>query len=688
MFRFIVKRGGMKRIVLIVIMLLLCTTLHATQSAAVESPRATTALVTAVQAVTPGQTFRVGLSQLLAPGWHTYWKNPGDAGEPTKVTLTLPEGATSGPILWPVPERIDAEGIVSYGYSRSVLLPIAVTVPASAQPGTAFVVTAEASWLVCKGECVPEKGRFRLEIPVETAARSDGKIAALFEKITLPETPPGEVTFRLEGDALTLGIDGLEAVQSLYFFPASWGMIDHAAPQSFLQEGSRVMLVMQKSETFDAAKLQGVLAVTDPFGRVHWYALDTFGAQNGEEAAEIGLWEAILFALLGGLILNLMPCVFPVLAIKAASIAALAGGPVRQIQMSGVWYTAGVLAAFTVLAGVLFTLRGAGEAVGWGFQLQSPLFVLLMSWLMFLIGLNLSGIFEITGGGLLQHLGGSHSGSFFTGLVAVLVATPCTAPFMGAALGAALGAPAVIFFAIFLAMGLGLALPYALLAFVPGLAARMPRPGAWMVRLRQLLAFGMYATAAWLVWVLAHQGGESGVAVALAGAVLLGFAAWSFGIAQRERTLWPRIVAGIALLATLWLAASLRPDPSQALHQVEPFSEARLETLRREGRPVFVQMTASWCVTCLVNERTVIETDAFDEALRTYGVVHMVGDWTDRDDRITRYLREFRRDGVPFYAVYPSDGGDAVLLPPILTGSIIADAFATAATSQGDPYGH
>lgn len=681
---------------------------QAQESAAVTSPRAAVTLIADAARVVPGQDVRIGLRQALAPSWHTYWKNPGDAGTPPEIALALPDGARAGEIQWPGPDRFAVGPVTSFGYGGEVVFPIAVSVPQTLKPGDTFTVSAEASWLVCEKECIPEEGKFTLALPVADAPAPPAPgIAAAFAAADArrPAALGWQARLAAEGGNLALTVEGdgiaPERIARAFFYPQDWGVVVHAAPQALEVQPGQLTLVAEKGQSFDpAAANTGLIAVTDPAGTTRWVeiaptpapatamaaALDPAGAA----AARLPLGQAILFAFLGGLILNLMPCVFPVLAIKATALARLSGREAREVRLSGVFYTLGVLAAFLALAGALLAVRAGGAAVGWGFQFQSPVFVALMAWLMLAIGLNLSGVFEIgtsvTGTG--QHLAHapSHKGSFFTGLLAVVVATPCTAPFMGAALGAALSAPWPVALAVFLALGLGLAAPYALIAFVPRLARLLPRPGLWMVRLRQALAFPMYASAAWLVWVLARQAGEVGVMIALAGALLVALAAWIFGIAQhgRGRGLVPRALALAAVAGTIALLPQLRAvaAPSAAAEASagsEPFSAARLAALRREGRPVFVNMTAAWCITCLVNERTALSTAAAKAAFKDKGIAYLKGDWTNQDPEITQFLRAFGRDGLPFYALYPAGGGDPAVLSTVLTEASLVAALDRAA---------
>ncbi|MEP9348667.1 protein-disulfide reductase DsbD domain-containing protein [Xanthobacter sp. KR7-225] len=686
-----------------------CGPAKAQESAAVTSPRAGVTLVADAAQVVPGQQVRIGLRQKLAPGWHTYWTNPGDAGTPPEIALTLPEGANAGEIAWPGPDRFAVGPVMSFGYAREVVFPIAVTVPGRLRPGDTFTVEADASWLVCEKECIPEAGRFTLALPVAAQAAPPAPgIAAAFAATDArrPIILDWRARLAAEGGSITLTVEGdgitPERIADAFFYPQAWGVITHAAPQALEVTPGRLTLVAEKGQTFDpTAAHGGLIAVTDPAGATRWIEVAPaaasaaarpagFADPAGAAAERLPLARAILFAFLGGLILNLMPCVFPVLAIKATALARLSGQDLKAVRLSGMFYTVGVLAAFLALAGALLAMRAAGAAVGWGFQFQSPVFVAATAWLMLAIGLNLSGVFEVgtslTGAG--HHLAHapSHKGSFFTGLLAVVVATPCTAPFMGAAIGSALAAPVPVALCVFAAMGLGLAAPYALIAFAPRLARLLPRPGLWMVRLRQGLAFPMYATAAWLVWVLTRQAGELGVMIALAGGVLVALAAWIYGVAQhgRGRGLVPRALALAAVAGTIALLPQLRAAAApgaapEATAGTERFSAARLADLRREGRPVFVNMTAAWCITCLVNERTALSTGAAKAAFRDKGVVYLKGDWTNQDPEITAFLRAFGRDGLPFYALYPKGGGDPVVLPPVLTEARLVEALSRAA---------
>ncbi len=662
-----------------------------------QSPRATVSLVSEQASVAPGQELRIGLRQRLAPHWHTYWKNPGDAGSPPNIEFTLPEGATVGGIDWPGPERFIIGPVASYGYENEIVFPMRLSVPRDAKPGSQFVIEAAADWVVCEKECIPEEGKFRLSLPVEASARAaSAGVRAAFATADArrPQSAPWTATVEEGGSTLKLMVEGAgiapQSVRSALYFPEAWGIVDHVAEQSLAVAEGGLTLTIPKGQAYTHGPSAGLLSVTDGGGRKRWFTLELTPATAATAATGpapiLPLWQMALFAFLGGLILNLMPCVFPVLAIKATAVAGMSGGDRRQVRLSGVFYTLGVLAAFMALALALLAVRAGGNAVGWGFQFQSPLFVAAMCWLMLAIGLNLSGVYEVGGAlaGAGQRLAGrkGHSGSFFTGSLAVVVATPCTAPFMGAAIGSALVAPPVVSLVVFAMMGVGLALPFLLLGVFPAVAQRLPRPGMWMLRLRQAMAFPMYGTAAWLLWVLAQQSGEAGLRLALAGVVLVGLVAWLVGLGQHGvKKLWvPRGLALLGCAALVGLMAGLhegepaRAATDQQAADAEAYSAGRLAQLRAEGRPVFVNMTAAWCITCLVNERTTLSTEEVRQAMRDGNVVYMKGDWTNRDPAITEFLRSFQRDGLPFYVFYPPNA-NPVVLPPVLTPAVVRDAL-------------
>jgi thiol:disulfide interchange protein DsbD len=649
------------------------------------TPRGTTTLISEVAAVAPGQPFRLMLDQVLARGWHTYWTNPGDAGAPPEITWTLPEGATADPLQFPAPSRIPYGPLVNFGYLNSASFLTTITPPAGLRPGERFSIAAQANWLICAEVCIPEEANFSITLPVEATARPAPGLAGRFAaaEAALPRQNPFAARIGFEGTRGALELTGLPPgeLREAYFFPAAEALIDNTAPQPLSLTPGGLALGLTRGTAAIPASLEGVLVLTDAQGVRQAYALSLTPGAMPAIAPVLPLWQAVLFAALGGLILNLMPCVFPILAMKAVGLARLAGEGRGQVRAHAASYSLGVVLSFLAIGAVLLGLRLAGSAAGWGFQFTQAPFVAAMAWVMLAVGLNLSGAYALGGPVLSGSARGGHAGSFATGALAVLVATPCTAPFMAVALGAAMALPPAPMLLVFAAMGLGLALPYAVLALVPGLARLLPRPGAWMERLRQALAFPMYAAAAWLVWVLAQLAGPDGVALGLLGGLLVGFAAWSLGQAQQGAGRLARIGAlagGLGALALLPGFYGASPAPALASGPHEAWSAARVETLRAEGRPVFVNLTAAWCISCKVNERVALETTAVQAAFAERRVAQLVGDWTRGDAAISALLRSHAREGVPLYLLYPAGGGAPVILPQILTEGMLLRAIAEA----------
>jgi thiol:disulfide interchange protein len=644
---------------------------EALESAPVSSKRAVATLVTETDAMQPGTPFRVALRLRLADGWHTYWKNPGDAGVAPDLTI---EGVTQSPIDWPTPRRVAEGPVMTYAYTGEVLLPVKVTMMA---PGAGSgSIKAHAQWLVCKDICVPEEGDFSLNLPVGTPGPSAQ--AGLFAAHDRAVPRPSPWAARISPDGV-LFVQGPElttaTVTDAWFIPDQPDRIQDDVAQPLSVRTGGFTLALKPAKGFAAANgLSGVLSVRDRAGMQADVVVDAVpGAAPAPAMPPLG--QILVFAFLGGLILNLMPCVFPILAMKAVGLAQHAG----RGRGHAVSYTVGVLVTFVALAGALLVARAAGTAAGWGFQFSSPMFVAGMTWLLFAVGLNLSGVFQVGAGlaGAGNGLAEKHgvAGSFFTGLLAVLVATPCTAPFMGVAVAAGLAAPPAVTVLVFVVMGLGLAAPYVALASIPGLARLMPRPGRWMEVLKQALAFPMYGAAAWLVWVVSQEAGPSGVLGTAAGLVLVGFAAWVFGVSQAA-AVQPRrfgqAAAVVSVLMALAVLSGISGVPmggaaDTAGSSAEAFTPARLAALRAAGKPVFVNMTAAWCVTCLVNERVAIGTDQVRKAFAADDVTYLKGDWTRQDPAITAFLRQNGRDGVPLYVFFPAGGGEPEVLPQILT---------------------
>lgn len=659
----------------------------------------------APQGVVAGQPLWLGLAIEHQPHWHTYWKNPGDSGLPTTLQWTLPEGFQAGEIEWPTPARLPIGPLMNYGYEGRLLLPVKVEVPAGYVADT-LKVKLRADWLVCKDVCIPEGGDFALDIPVASAfaARAaDFEAAAAAKPRALAEA---RAAAQVGADGLSLEVTGLPAAwagKAVEFFPEAPGVLDNALPRPARWDGQRwTVRVPLSDQRLDApARMDAVLAAAGEKAGVRvgfditgsWPAPGTTpkpAATPAPAAATppLGLGLALLFALIGGAILNLMPCVFPVLSLKVLGFASHADDR-RALALGGLAYTVGVVLSFVALAGALLALRAGGEQLGWGFQLQSPAVIAVLAVLFTLIGLNLAGVFEF-GSVLpssLASLQARHPmvDSFLTGVLAVAVASPCTAPFMGASLGFAVTLPAAQALAVFAALGLGMALPYLAASLWPGLAKLLPRPGAWMARFKVLMAFPMFATVIWLVWVIGQQIGIDGASALLAVLLALAFIAWALGmpgIGGIGRAAFGAVGVLVLAAALSWMLPTLHASAATAPARSgdagsawEPWSEQRVAELRAAGRPVFVDFTAAWCVTCQYNKRTTLADAAVMADFATRGVVLMRADWTRRDPAITAALAGFGRNGVPVYALYGRDGAPQIL-SEILSVREVRDALA------------
>lgn len=633
-------------------------------------------LVSEYQQVMPGQQLWLALHFIPDEHWHTYWQNPGDSGLATSINWQLPDGVTVGDIQWPTPQAFSIPPLMNYGFEGPTVLLSQLTVPADFR-GDQLSIRARADWLVCEEICIPADAEFALTLPVgQAAVLSDSATAVIASgnsKLPIPLTVSG--SFDLAGGSFSAAIRGLPDVDFQQFFVAATELVDHAAAQQLLFSEGEWLLRQNLNTYFTSAPEHFELVMVSSNGQGYSLSLTLAdGTAEMPATTSQGLWLVLLMAAAGGLILNLMPCVFPVLSLKALSIAANSGQRAEQ-RRDALWYTLGVVLSFVSLALLLLGLRAAGSAVGWGFQLQSPWLVALLAYLLFALGLSLSGVVQFglglmsAGSGLTQSKGAK--GSFFTGVLAVVVASPCTAPFMGGALGYAVTQPPLLALLVFVALGLGMALPFLLLAYLPALAQALPKPGAWMDTLKQLLAFPLYLSAVWLVWVFGRQAGIDAVAVLLCGMVAIAAACWLYGSWQFSRAGWSRpLVAALLLLlsvAVLRLVPdSTAPATAAADAHWQAWSPDKLAQLRQSGKPVLVNMTADWCITCLVNERVALNTDSSKAALALYDVTYLKGDWTRRDAEITAYLHQYQRDGVPLYVLY-WPGQTPEVLPQILT---------------------
>ncbi len=664
----------------------------------------TARLVTEARSVEAGSTITVGIHQHIKPNWHTYWGNPGDAGMATTIAWTLPQGASAGEILWPAPKRIMVGPVANYGYEDEVTLLTKIKLPETLRAGDTVPIKAVVDWLVCEEICIPEQVTLELSLPVVAKGAAAGisirEIESARAKLPVENAWPFTAHAK-DGKIELLAASGDIApakFRSAHFFASEWGVVAHAANQPLRMKEGELALTLSPYEQKLPETLRGVLVLEDAKdGRQTAYAVETkitgtLGIRNSLAVPEIGFLTALVFAFLGGIILNLMPCVFPVLSIKVLSLLNHARMGYRQRHMHGLAYTAGVLACFGAFAAIVIGFKAGGAELGWGFQFQSPLFVLFLAYLMFVVGLSQSGL--IAFGSSLSRLGayGGNDGygmSFLAGGLAAVVATPCTAPFMGAALGFAVSQPALVLLAIFLALGLGLALPYLLLCYWPALLRFLPKPGAWMERLKQALAFPMYATAIWLVWVLAQQAGANAVAAALGGMLLIAFGAWIFASSGKNwraanYTLSAASLAAAILLGVYFVNGAAAPAQASGTNaRYEAYTPVRLAELRAQNRPVFVNLTAAWCITCLVNERVALDRANVISAFEAANVAYLKGDWTHRDPAITQMLANFGRNGVPLYVFYPAGANaEPVVLPQILTPEIVLREIGQAKTAR------
>ena len=692
--------------------LLLCSLAAAGTSNTVATDNVKARLVSEVATVAPGSTFSVALEFDIREGWHTYWRNPGDSGQATRLKWTLPANVAVSDVQWTTPHRFDVPPLVNYGYAKHAVHLVQVTVPNDLKPGATLALAATANWLVCSDICIPESGVVNLSLPVGNGAK-DPATAALFTaaRAELPQPALGTVTaeVRAQDLVLRLGKDWgnvLSQTEQLSFFPFAEGGIEYAAPQRMTREDGTLQLSMKLGyQPPKSGPIEGVLVLKQGSGASELAVPMSISApltlsdvasvaapryaKPGQQT-ERSLLSLILAAIGGGLILNLMPCVFPVLSIKAMSLVEQAKKSPGAVRMKGLVFTLGVIVSMLVLAAVMLALRAGGQQIGWGFQLQSPLFVTLLIYLLLAVGLNLSGVFEF--GGSLAGVGDSLTrgdglrASFFTGVLATLVATPCTAPLMAPAIGAALTLPAISALAIFAALGIGLALPFLVLSFAPVLRRVLPKPGAWMDTLKQLFAFPMYGAAAWLLWVLVRQTSPGGLAAALTGMIMIALSAWSFqksrsalGTARVAALLTALLSLGLALyLPTKVDAVTTTQVGKQGVDEWRAYDAATLKDLVSKGQPVLVNFTASWCLTCLVNERNAFADASVQDTFKRKGVVLMKGDWTNRDPHITQALSDFGRAGVPLYVAYNArpNAPEPVVLPQLLTAELVRDSFA------------
>ncbi len=664
-------------------------------------------LAWAPDGVQPGKQVWLGLQIAHQPEWHTYWKNSGDSGLPTQLEWKLPAGIDPGEIAWPTPKKIPIGTLANYGYDNTVLLPVPLTVAPGFDAQT-LDVKLKAAWLVCKKECIPQEGDFALSIPAKSStASSSGAFQATFNA-TPKNLPTGTSSIEVGGNALKVSLVGLPAAlqgRKLELFPETGSVIEPAAAwqQNWQGDVWHAQLPLSNQRTESPGMMPLVLTAGDAAWRIvppvmgQWPAaaapvvvppaLEAALKANAAAGAApqtagqadsppLSLVAALVGALIGGLILNLMPCVFPVLAIKVVGFVQVKDKSARVT--SGLAYTAGVVLSFLALGALLLGLRAAGEQLGWGFQLQNPAVVAALAVLFTLVGLNLAGLFEF-GSFLPGRVAGAQAknpnlNAFLSGVLATAVASPCTAPFMGASLGYAVALPSAQALSVFAAIGLGMALPFLLASVVPGAARLLPRPGAWMVTFKQLMAFPMFATVAWLIWVLGQQSGIDGAGALLGLLVLMALAIWAFNLRGRARTVLATISVAAMAGATWAIGPNIvKPLPDDARNIAAPGSSGwqawepgRVEQLTAQGQNVFVDFTAAWCVTCQYNKKTTLSHPDVLADLDAKKVTLLRADWTRRDPAVSAALSQLGRSGVPVYVIY-KPGRAPVVMSEILS---------------------
>jgi thiol:disulfide interchange protein len=673
-------------------------------------------LIVPAAQLNPGQPGNAGLYFKLEPGWHVYWQNAGDSGEPPHIKWTLPDGVTAGPLQFPAPKRLPLGPLMDFGYENEVLFPFSLDVTTTAKPGPA-TLKAHVDWLVCREVCIPGKADLEIDRTISSgqaiATASVEPDTSIWNRLSnsLPQEFPStaQAVFQPSPTGFRLAVNTGQRETQAEFFPADQNILDNPAPQSVTPTTTGLVLDLKKDSnlTTNPTQLKGVLELSG--GRNYEIAAlpGTVAAPPVTPAFSVAaLASTTFFAFLGGLLLNLMPCVFPVLFLKGLALVQSGAEERHKLRMHGFVYALGILVSFWVLVAALLALRAAGATLGWGFQFQSPVFLLLMAGLLFFLGLSLAGQFEI--GLTLTSAGGSlaakqgYAGSFFTGVLAVVVATPCTAPFMGAAIGYALAQPAAVTFAIFTALALGLAAPYVALTLQPAWTRLLPKPGAWMDVLKQAISVPIFITVIWLAWVLAQAYGSAMLVVLLSSFLLLAIAGWFLGRWPAKR--WATAVAGLILLTVLVacvttpkeLASSPAAVPAQNSSERsaarsavwQPWSADAVQHALAAGQPVFIDFTASWCLSCQVNERVALNQPEVQQAFTAANVALFRADWTREDASITQALTSLGRSGVPVYALYTPGQSDPQLLPQVLTPGIVVDALsklprpATQATSD------
>jgi thiol:disulfide interchange protein len=657
-------------------------------TASVQAEHVTVELLPSAANFTPnkgnaGKKNIAGLHFKLEAGWHVYWSNAGDAGEPPRVEWTLPQGITAGPLLFPVPKRLPVGPLMDFGYEDDVILPVKLQVAKSAKAG---VLQAKVSWLVCREVCIPGKALLGLKYGVSASADTGDPLNAAMKLLPQPLPEGAQVAVNAAPGEFDVSVMTGQPIAHAEFYPFDQDVIANAAPQDVrtMPRGILIRVTKDSALTQDPATVHGLIKVSDSVayevtapvtkGLMQFSTAAAPSTPAAKSAREMTLFSAIVLAFLGGIILNLMPCVFPVLFLKGLALVQGSGEERSRTKKHGLVYTLGILASFWVIVGVLLALRASGVKLGWGFQLQSPVFIAVLCIGIFFFALSLAGMFDFglsltsAGGELTQQPG--YAGSFFTGVLATVVATPCTAPLMGAAIGFALAQPAWMAFMIFTAVALGLALPYLALSFNPAWTRLLPKPGAWMEVLKQVTSIPLFATVIWLAWVFGTLRDIGSMALLLFGLLIVAIAAWVLGR-------WPAktfsSLIAVALVACA-IAVPLMHRADTSLKWVD-YSPDTLASARASGKPVFVDFTAAWCLSCHVNEAAVLDSSDVQAKFASSGIVLMRADWTKYDPAITAELASVGRSGVPTYVIFPAGDAAPDVLPELLSKGVVLDAL-------------
>ena len=667
---------------LALVLFLICFFPHSTFSNSYfNTGQSSVTLLTESNQVGGEETLLVGLEFNLSPGWHTYWENPGDSGEGASIKWNLPSGFKASTILWPGPKRIPVEPLMTYGYEDKALLLTEIKSPK--EFSNPVKISAKINWLTCKDICIPQEGQ------VDMTLIKGPKVANQFTSklkevaLTVPKNFPSPYRVSVINEKIFLQFEkeGSRNISEAYFFPKEYGLVNYTADQKLERNDNSFSLELSSAEVqLKTNTLKGVLKLKVD-GIKEFYTLDLPLEKNtNNPLVTISLLTAIIFAFLGGIILNAMPCVFPILSIKILSFIEQSQGSKEKLFHHGLVFSAGVLTTFLAVSALLIFLRASGEAIGWGYQLQSPWVVSLLIYLFVVIGIVFMG--NIVLGSSFGNLGTlvqnqkDLTSSFFTGVLAVVVASPCTAPFMGPALGLALLQPGLKSIVIFLALGIGFSLPYLILSIYPQLLSKLPKPGEWMQTLKQIMAFPMWASALWLAWVLSSQVDMQSVFAVLLGALLIALGLWLMEKTQNSASILRRLTLIFSLglmIFSIWLLPITSDNNSPNLKNEEnAFSVQKLNSLRSEQKMVFLNFTADWCITCKVNEAIALNQDKVKKVLDEKNIIYLKADWTRKDPEIASMLASYGRTGVPLYLLFPSQG-DPIILPELLTEDLLLD---------------